>query len=191
MKKLLKTLTLTLCIICIAFSTLIGCSFWEEIEMGYATQKPSITAKQTKKPSVSLAPSISSGFSGRPNPALSSTPTPDNTATAVPIPSLSSVVPTSIPKPTPLPKPFVFTTTVLLDNEYCKVEAIGFKENSKYNWGTKTGFELQLRMYNKTDDKNICIKSEDAHVNGIEYSTNWWLLSDLEFSSKIAPKKVI
>lgn len=154
MKKLLKTLTLTLCIMCIAFSTLIGCSSWEEIEMGYATQGPSISAKQTKKPSVSVAPSISSGVHDGQNTA-------------------------------PTPTPFVSLPIVLLDNEYCKVEAIGFKENSSYILGLVEGFSLQLRMHNKTPDKNIHISSDDIHINGINYSD--WLYFNV--NNTIAPGK--
>lgn len=85
----------------------------------------------------------------------------------------------------PSPTPFVSLPIVLLDNEYCKVEAIGFKENSSYIFGLVEGFSLQLRMQNKTYDKNIHISSDDIHINGINYSD--WLYFNV--NSTIAPGK--
>lgn len=151
MKKPLQSLTIAIGI----FFILIGFGFnsWEEIELGSATQKPSVTTNQTKKPTASVAPSISSGASDEQNTS-------------------------------PTPTPFVSLPIVLLDNEYCKVEAIGFNENSSYNWGLSKGFELQLRMQNKAEDKTIRITSDNEYINGIKYS-DW----EFSLSSTIAPEK--
>lgn len=98
-----------------------------------------------------------------------------------------SILPDSTETPsasTSTQTPLAFSPTVLIDNEYCLVEAIGVKEDSRYNFGLSKGFELQLRLQNKTADKTINFSCNDEYVNGIKYS-------DLDFSlyASVAPGK--